>query len=332
MEILFLTNSPLQFEVKDSGIVISDSILSLDVSSSDGMSFISEPTIHPVASKQIIMSEVAARLMEAARIKTNAMLCQYNRPFMIGNYKLELLPSGSLLGGASLYLETKNNSVLYAPRITLQKHLLTRRAELRKANTLVLKTHANAQKGYHSIKREKERLITWVMQIKATTNTWPIIYAPAFGTAQEVVKALDLALIPTIVHPSISRINAVYEANDFIIGKPGVWSKRSETDKVLIIPSPVPFGRRLNFTMMRPSAVIHNQILAFESAMVRPSNISHFLMDTSPTISELKEIIREVEPSKLFIFGTGAKSHLAELKDFAAESKALYEFRQPTLF
>ena len=89
MEIFFLAKSPLQFEVKDRGVVITDSILSLDVGSSNGMSFISEPTVDPVASKQIIMSEVAARLMEAARIKTNAMLCQYNRPFMIGNYKLE---------------------------------------------------------------------------------------------------------------------------------------------------------------------------------------------------------------------------------------------------
>jgi Cft2 family RNA processing exonuclease len=330
--IFILTNSLLQFEVKDLGLVISNSILSLDVSSSDGMSFISEPSIHPVASKQIIMSEEASRLMEAARIKTNAMLCQYNRPFMIGNYKLELLPSGSLLGGASLFIETKNNSVLYAPRITLQKHLLTRKAQLRKAKTLVLKTHSSAQKSYHSIKREKERLISWVLQIKATTNTWPIIYAPAFGTAQEVIRALDQSLIPTIVHTSIARINDVYKAYDFNIGSPGVWSKRSETDKVVIIPSPVPFGRRLHFTMMRPSAVVHNQILSFESAMIHPSNISHFLMDSSPTINEIKEIIKEVEPSRLFIFGNGAKSHLAELKDLAEESKALYEFSYPTLF
>jgi hypothetical protein len=327
-----VTNDRLQFETKDSGLILLGSILTLDVDSSEGMNFISEPTLSPIHSKQIIMSEDSASMMEAARIKTNALQCQYNRPFMIGNYKLELLPSGKVLGGASLFLETKHDSLLYAPRITLQKQLLTRKAQLRKAKTLVLKVESNAQVANHSIRKEKERLVDWALNVKSSSGVWPVIYAPPFGLAQEVIKTLDQALIPTLVHPSLVGINSVYTSSDFNIGKPGTWSKRSESDRLLIIPSPVPFGRRLSFTMMRPSALIYDSSLAFESAMTRPSNITPFLMDCSPTIAELKEIIKEVSPERLYLFGTGAKSHASELKSTVDDIKAIYKLSQPSLF
>jgi len=327
-----VTKDRLQFETKDSGLILLGSILTLDVDSSEGMNFISEPTLSPIHSKQIIMSEESASLMEAARMKTNALQCQYNRPFMIGNYKLELLPSGKVLGGASLFLETKNDSILYAPSITLQKHLLTRKAQLRKAKTLVLKAHSTAHVVNHPIRKEKERLVDWILKIKSSSGVWPVIYAPPFGLAQEVIKTLDQALIPTLVHPSLVGINGVYTSHDFQIGKPGTWSKRSVDDRVLIVPSPVPFGRRLKLMMTRPSALIYDNSLAFESALTRPSNMLPFLMDCSPTIGELKDIIKEVMPEHLYIFGAGAKSHMAELKSTADNVSAIYKDSQPTLF
>ena len=328
-----MERSVFQFETKGSGLNLSGSILSFDVDQSEGMSFISEPRVNLIPSKQIIMSEESAALMEAARIRINALQCQYNRPFMIGNFKLELLPSGSVLGGSSLYLESGHDSIFYAPRVSLQKNLLTRKAQFKKAHTLVLKTHSCPHKSKLSIKKEKERMVEWILNTKAATGSWPIFYVPPFGTAQEVLRTLDQALIPTMIHPTLAAINYVYEVRNFPIGKHGVWSKRAQDDRVLIIPRPLPFGRKLKFSMSRTTAVVYDSHVKYETAQTSPQPYgAEFLMDPTPNLSELKDIIREVSPKNLILFGDGAKSHLSELKSLTDNIKSLYRDSQPTLF
>lgn len=328
-----METSLFHFETKGSGLVLTDSILAFDVDHTDGMGFISEPRFELTSAKQLIMSEETSALMEASRLRVNALQCQYNRPFMIGNFKLEILPSGSLLGGSSLYLESGKDSLFYAPRISLQKNLLTRKAQFKKANTLILKTHSCPHKAKLSIKKEKERLVDWVLKTKSMTGIWPVFFVPPFGTAQEVLKTLDQALIPTMVHPALAAINYVYEIRDYKVSKHGVWSKRSADDRVLIIPSPIPFGRKLKFNTSRPTAIVYDSHVKFESAQTTNQAYgAEFLMDPTPSLAELKDVIREISPKRLILFGDGAKSHAVELKTTSENIKTLYRDSQPTLF
>src|SRR5690606_38073060 len=104
------------------GLHLANSILWFDSKESGDLSFLSSATqnFQPHV-PQVIATEETVRILEAFRRKPRALICQYNRPFSIGPLKMELLPSGVVLGGASLYVETEKGRLLYAPQLQTQK-------------------------------------------------------------------------------------------------------------------------------------------------------------------------------------------------------------------
>ena len=106
-------SSTMQVKQTDDGLHLANSILWLDAQDSGDLSFLSaaSTTFHPKV-PQVIATEETIKILEAFRKKPNALKCQYNRPFSIGRLRIELLPSGSVLGGASLFVETDQGKLL----------------------------------------------------------------------------------------------------------------------------------------------------------------------------------------------------------------------------
>ena len=146
----------------EDGLHLKDSILWLDAYSTGQLSFLSvaRESIKNLL-PQVIATEETVKVLEAFRKKPNALVCQYNRPFSIGQLKMELLPSGHSFGGALLYLETGHQSLLYAPSLQTLKIPTHRQLQLKKAKTLILKaqTPDPLQSPSKTRNREKEATI-----------------------------------------------------------------------------------------------------------------------------------------------------------------------------
>src|SRR5690606_33632481 len=113
---------------------------------------------------------------------------QYNRPFSIGRLRMELLPSGTTLGGASLYVETDQGRLLYATRLQTHRISTVRKMQLKKAQTLVLGAyHADPNSAMPSRKKEKDRLLRTI-QKEIKNNRYPLVLCQPLGTAQEITK------------------------------------------------------------------------------------------------------------------------------------------------
>ena len=92
----------------DDGIQFDQSRLWLDSKQSGALSFLASASLVRERYKnQVIVSEETHKLLKLYNPSLNALICQYNRPFSIGRYNLELLPAGNVLGGASLILNQK---------------------------------------------------------------------------------------------------------------------------------------------------------------------------------------------------------------------------------
>ena len=102
---------------KDTGLHLKNSILWLDDLSGPQLSFLSiAPDYIPRSIQaQLITTAETAKILDLQRKKYNPLICQYNRPFSIGRLRMELLPSGYSFGSASLFVETCQGSLLYAP-------------------------------------------------------------------------------------------------------------------------------------------------------------------------------------------------------------------------
>src|SRR5690349_6055959 len=82
------------------GLHLKSSILCLDAQIDGQLTFLSSASeLMKAIGMRVIATEETTKILETFGLKTNSLICQYNRPFSLGKLSMELLPSGHCLGG-----------------------------------------------------------------------------------------------------------------------------------------------------------------------------------------------------------------------------------------
>jgi Cft2 family RNA processing exonuclease len=329
-----LNDKSTQIRVKSTsdGLHLDESILWFDSHSSGQLSFLSSALFtDKVSVPQVITTEETAKILEAFKRRPNALICQYNRPFSIGTLKMELLPSGSVIGGASLFVETDGGKLLYAPQLQIHKIPTVRQMQLKKARTLVLGAfHPDPASQLPNRKREKEMLLQVASQAIGQGDSATIMCNPV-GTAQELTKFLVDAGIQVAVVPSIARINRLYEAYGSKLGAYSVQSSKHAKNRVTIMP----FSQTnsLKFPRVPDGPLILVRETISEHALAElPRVIGNFVISTQSDGPEIKEVVTAVQPREIFFFGPYTRAYVDEFTGLAPTVRALYINDQPTLF
>lgn len=324
----------IQVRQTDDGLHLANSILWFDSEVSGDLSFLSSATtnFHPKV-PQVIATEETIKILEASRKKPNALICQYNRPFSIGRLKMELLPSGCVLGGASLYVETDKGRLLYAPQLQPHRIPTVRQMQLKRANTLVLGvSHPDPHVAMPNRKREKEHLLEAVQKL-VKNGEFPVVLCEPVATAQELTQLFCEHELPVAVHDSIFKVNNVYEAYG---SKLGAYSRYSKHTRQKIVIFPLVRGRPQALRAPLPDGpVIYVEGAMNESTpppgAFRPVHQRFHIASTCDG-PEIKEIVAAVAPKELYIFGPYAKRYVDEFAGLVPTIKPLFINDQPTLF
>lgn len=318
----------------EDGLHLDGSILWFDSKPSGDLTFLSSVTNEvPRSGPQVIATEETIRMLEVQQKKTKALVCQYNKPFSIGRLKMELLPSGSILGGASLHVETGDKKrILYAPHLLSKKNNTVRQMQLKEANILILGVaHPDPNASMPSRKKEKERLVKSVQRY-VDQGIYPVIYCKPFPTAQEITNLLSDHSIPLAVHQTIFKFNRIYEHYGSELGSFQLYKGKKGRQKTTLMPHlnsrrqrhPIPDGPVLyiedTLTESPPPTGVFNSIE------------DRFYISSSVDGTELREIIQAVNPEEVYLFGPYAKRYLDQLTDLALDVKPLYRNDQPPLF
>lgn len=326
--------SSIQVKQTDDGLHLANSILWFDAQGSGDLSFLSSASAASVPKvPQVIATEETIKILEAYRKKPNALVCQYNRPFSIGRLRMELLPSGCVLGGASLYVETDKGRLLYAPQLQPHRIPTVRQMQLKRANTLVLGVaEPDPAVGMPNRKKEKERFLETVSAL-VSNGTCPVVLAEPTATAQELTKLLTDHGLPVAVHDSIFKVHNVYEAYGSKLGGYTRASPKRSKQKVTIFPLPTKRGAPL------PNKMPDAPVLCVESTTEETVSLTGFRLPSqrfhigmSCDGPEIREIIAAVSPKELYIFGPYAKRYVDELMGLCPVIKPLFANDQPTLF
>lgn len=327
----------LKLRSTEDGLHIADSILWLDSHISGELTFLSSASsLTKTTVPQVIATEETVKILETYRKKPNALICQYNRPFSIGRLKMELLPSGSMLGGASLYVETEKGRLLYAP--CLQPHTIPsiRKMQVKKAHALILGAyHADPTTPLPNRKKEKERLAESVKHY-VSQKRYPIILCDPISIAQEITKLLSDDNIPLAIHPAIFKVNKVYESFGAHLGSYSLLSKRQSNPKVIILPKSAR-GRTLTSLGLPDGPIITiedslPQIRRDTTSSFATKVVATFHLSSYCDGPELKAIIQLVAPKEIYFFGPYAKRYVEEMKGVSPKVKPLFNNDQPTLF
>lgn len=327
----------IKLKSTDDGLHIADSILWLDSHLNGELSFLSSAAaLTRTKVPQVIATEETVKILEACRKKPTALVCQYNRPFSIGRLKMELLPSGSILGGASLYVETEKGRVLYAPCLQPHPIATVRKMQVKRANALILGAfHPDPHQSMPNRRKEKERLIN-ALREQLEAGRYPVLLCDPISTAQELTKLLAEAGLAVSVHPTIYRINKVYESCGSSLGPYALMKKRRAGPRVLLLPKA---RRGKAFFSVRdhegPIFVIEDALPQFRrdtSEAFATKVVDTFYLSTHCDGPELKAIIQLVAPKELYFFGPYAKRYVDEMAGVCPKIKPLYVNDQPTLF
>ena len=313
----------VKFEYTSGGMFLQDSILSFDTQKSGVLSFLSEASFltHDNSITKFITTEENVKLLSLKKRVFTPLTCQYNRPFSIGSLKMELLPSGSSLGGASLYVEHNKNRILYAPYICTQKFSTLRQFQLKRASTLVLGAFLSDENLKSNRKKQKDRLIERIKSY-LSDDIYPVILCRPTPIAQEIVHLLSSESIPVATHSSIHAINKIYESFGSNIGNYSLYSKYTK-NKVVILP----FNTHKPYPQDKPVLTIKDNYDPNSS-----DDESCFYLYAYCNVKELKEIITTVSPKEVYIIGPYTKKYCEELNIEGISIYPLYPNGQESLF
>ena len=321
-----------EIKLTNDGLHLEGSILWFDSLRSGELSFLSAPSKSPCIGPKIITTEVTLKILESQQKKPQALVCQYNRPFAVGKLKMELLPSGSQLGGSSLHVDIEgNHDILYAPQLLSQKNSTVRKMQIRKAKTLILYAeHPDPSAVMPNRKKEKERLVNSVKNF-TEKGVHPVILCRTMPTAQEVTSLLTEAQIPVSVHSSIFKINRIYEQFGSQLGQYSLHRTKKRRQKALVLPL-------LNQGRMK-LAIPEGPVFCVEDTKNESTppeafrQVSdRFYISSTCDGRDLREIIQAVDPSQVYLFGPYTKRYVEALEGLGPTIKPLYPNDQPTLF
>lgn len=183
------------------GLHLRDTVLWFDAPRSRELSFISHALVpDALAHRKMLSSDHTATLLEAIaaahghrrRHFPQPLATPYRRPFALGELSLELFPSGFMLGAASLQVEWRQRTIVYAGHISPWRSPLVEGVEARSCDTLVLPCPLARIASRKLLQQKKcERQILGFVEQALADDRHAVLLCPPAGVAQQLIHLLS---------------------------------------------------------------------------------------------------------------------------------------------
>lgn len=289
------------------GIHIKGTNFWLDARRRVDFSFISHAHIdHAVRHKEILATKETARLYEHRFGKAKFNILEYNQPKRFhhkskSNYglKVELFPSGHILGGAQILLEIGGVKIVYTGDFKLSKCLTAKDAEVKKCDILIMESTFGLPRYIFPDRKEiTERIVEFVDQAFSFGEV-PILLAYSLGKAQEIMKILGNKGYKLSLHGTIFNLAKIYEELGVKFKNYEPYKTGGLEGRVLIVPPWVRGSAMIKDIPKKRKAILTGWAL--------DSGIKNFFgtddafpLSDHADFSELMEYARLAEPRKIY--------------------------------
>jgi Cft2 family RNA processing exonuclease len=241
------------------GIIISSLNLWLDARRVQELGFISHAhSDHVGRHKRIFASPPTAKILNSQQkrpltIHQTSNLNQetpgiYNLPYFqphaLNGASLTLYPAGHILGSAQILIEEKGRRILYSGDFSLEENPAAEKAQVPACDTLIMEcTYGDPQYRFPPRRQIARQLVELVTKTLGQDYT-PIVFAYTLGKAQEAIKILGDAGIPTATTPTIFALCEIYRECGLELKNYEEYRKERLPGKVLVLP---PHSRRYDW-------------------------------------------------------------------------------------
>jgi putative mRNA 3-end processing factor len=215
------------FEFHD-GLHLRETVLWFDAPKARQLCFVSHANVaSALAHQKILTTDRTAELLRALAAvhgrgrrahQPQALVTPYGRGFSLGQLSLELFPSGHVLGSASLLLQHRGLTIVYAGEVNPRRSLLAERLEARHCDVLALPCRFAQRRDVFPPFDQVAAAIVRFASDSLERRCTPIFFCPPLGEAQEVARLLLEAGIAVRAHRQIVAVAQVYERAGLLAG------------------------------------------------------------------------------------------------------------------
>lgn len=306
------------------GIHIKDTLFWLDARKKTEFSFISHAHIDHVARhKEILATEETKALYEHRLGKIKAVTLGYHIPKKIKGLKVELFPSGHILGSAQILVNLEGTKIVYTGDFKLRKSLTAKRGEIKKCDILIMESTFGLPKYIFPPAEEIYQKIIDFVEKALNQKKVPVILAYSLGKAQEAIKLLGDRGFKLSLHGAVYNLVKIYEKFGVKFKNYEKYEHENLKDKVLITP---PWTRNHKMVQELP----HKKI-AFLSGWGMDNGAKYsfgadevFPLSDHADFKELLEYAKESNPEKIYVVH-GFKEFVEHLKKLGFDAEELKE-------
>jgi Cft2 family RNA processing exonuclease len=251
-------------------------------------------------------------------------ILEYNRPKKLGSMKVELFPSGHILGGAQILIEKDGVRIVYTGDFKLRKSLTAKKAQVKKCDILIMEsTFGRPHYTFPHPKQVHDQMIEFV-EDAFTRGKTPIFLAYSLGKAQEAMKMLSNRGYKLSVHEKIYHIAKIYEQLGIRFRNYKLYQGEDLFGRVLIIPPQAKRSRMIEGIPKKRTAILTGWAMDKGAKFNSGSDAAIPLSDHAD-FSELVEYVKKAQPEKIYTVH-GFTDFVGTLKEKGFDAQPLSEY------
>ena len=289
--------------------------------------------------RQALVSDECHRIIAKNNNRIPFLVCHYYRPITLGHITVELLPSGASPGSSFLFVQKKEEKLLFASHWSKRNSPSLKRAFVKKAQTLLIKLRSDpSQLLATNSRRECDRFIDFCKKITAAGENIIVVTDPF----EEGMYLASILADEGLSLATDSRLLRLFKLIQQGVSKNEApqWLQKVKSFKQISQPSVIMISRH-DFLHHRLRVVprgiwvwigLEDPTLQRSSWLNRVSFADRFLIQNAPDNGEILSLISEVSPTTVLIYGEGAKNCVTHLQRQGVHAELFLPPRMDTLF
>ena len=304
------------------GIYVKEIDLWLDAGKVVDFSFVSHAHIDHVARhKRILATPQTAKLYENRLGKTKTKILLYHQPYRLRGARIELFPSGHILGSAQIMIQKGGVRLVYTGDFKLKRGWTAERAEIKECDILIMESTFGLPRYIFPSRIDVEKKIVDFVKDAFSQNRTPVILAYTLGKAQEAMKLLGNRGFKMSVHGSICKLTSVYEEFGVKFKNYLPYSPHNSKGRIIIAP-PWAKKTRMITSLPRKRTALLTGWAVDSGAKSRYGVDRLFPLSDHADFSELLEYVKRANPAKIYTVH-GFKEFVNHLKEAGYDAEEL---------
>ena len=230
----------------DRGLKLTRSGLAIDFRRRQPRGFVSHAHSDHMARHELALCTPATSLLYQHRYGPRPTTeLPYRQTLAWADLKLTTYPAGHCLGSAMLLAEEDGQTLLYTGDFKLGESATAERAELPRADILVIESTFGDPRYRITPRSEAIAQLYQLVSETLAAGRTPVVEAYVTGKGQEVTKILTLGGFQVLQHPMMHAVSAVYRKAGVDLGDCHLYPGHYLPGHVVVVPPRMHRGGRL---------------------------------------------------------------------------------------